>query len=65
MKLHYQRTILETEVIKIGYIPTQEEAVDGLTKPLGLLQFKTFLEQLGMKDIEVEPSEQSKIQSSV
>ena len=51
VKLHYQRTVLETGAIQIGYIPTQEEAADGLTKPLGLSQFKTFLEQLGMQDV--------------
>jgi hypothetical protein len=51
VKLHYQRAVLETGAIQIGYIPTQEEAADGLTKPLGLSQFKTFLEQLGMQDV--------------
>jgi hypothetical protein len=51
VKLHYQRAVLETGNIQIGYIPTQEEAADGLTKPLALSQFKSFLEQLGMKDV--------------
>ena len=46
--------MLETGAIQIGYIPTQEEAADGLTKPLALSQFKTFLEQLGMKDMKDE-----------
>jgi len=45
---------LETGNIQIGYIPTQDEAADGLTKPLALFQFKTFLEQLGMRDVKEE-----------
>ena len=52
VKLHYQRAVLEAGDIKIGYVPTQEEAADGLTKPLTLSLFKRFLEQLGMKDVE-------------
>jgi hypothetical protein len=51
VKLHYQRAVLETGNIQIGYIPTQEEAADGFTKPLTSSQFKAFLEQLGMKDV--------------
>jgi len=54
VKLHYQRAVLETGNIQIGYIPTQDEAADGLTKPLALFQFKTFLEQLGMRDVKEE-----------
>lgn len=51
VKLHYQRAVLETGNIQIGYIPTQEETADGLTKPLTLSQFKVFLEQLGMGNV--------------
>ena len=36
--------------ICLSYIPTTDMAADGLTKPLGTIKFKRFIEQLGLTD---------------
>jgi hypothetical protein len=48
IKLHYQRAVLEDGLIDIQYIPTKQQAADGLTKPLGPSEFLNFLKLIGM-----------------
>ena len=43
MKFHYQRAVLDTGEIGLQYVPTEEQAADDLTKPLGPTSFAKFL----------------------
>ena len=43
VKFHYQRAVLETGEIGLQYVPTEEQAADDLTKPLGPTSFAKFL----------------------
>jgi hypothetical protein len=52
VKLHYQRTVLEEGSIDIQYIPTKQQAADGLTKPLGPTEFVNFTRLIGMDGYE-------------
>jgi hypothetical protein len=53
VKFHYQRAVLNEGSIDICYIPTKLEAADGLTKPLGPVEFFSFTQLIGMDgDIE-------------
>ncbi|OKP10475.1 Copia protein, partial [Penicillium subrubescens] len=51
VKFHYQRAVLNSGEINLEYIPTEEQAADGLTKPLGPSPFAKFCNLLGI-DIE-------------
>ncbi|KAJ5471387.1 hypothetical protein N7530_008744 [Penicillium desertorum] len=48
MKFHYQRAVLNTGEIGLQYVPTEEQAADGLTKPLGPTAFAKFRSLLGV-----------------
>lgn len=47
-RFHYSRTQLNEGVIALDYVPTDDMAVDGLTKPLGTVTFWCFLNLLGL-----------------
>ena len=49
VKLHYQRDVLEEGSIDVQYIPTKQQAADGLTKPLGPAEFLKFIQLIGME----------------
>ncbi|KAJ5267756.1 hypothetical protein N7478_010564 [Penicillium angulare] len=48
VKFHYQRAVLDAGEIELQYIPTGEQAADGLTKPLGPTAFLKFCSLLGV-----------------
>lgn len=48
VKFHYQRAVLNSGEINLEYIPTEEQAADGLTKPLGPSPFAKFCDLLGI-----------------
>jgi hypothetical protein len=48
VKFHYQRAVLNVGEIGFQYIPTEKQAVDGLTKPLGPTAFAKFCSLLGV-----------------
>jgi hypothetical protein len=48
VKFHYQRAVLNSGEISPEYIPTEEQAADGLTKPLGPSPFIKFCKLLGI-----------------
>jgi hypothetical protein len=48
VKYHYTRDLISQGVIKLEYRPTAEMIADGLTKSLGFVQFKRFIDQLRM-----------------
>ncbi|CEJ62231.1 hypothetical protein PMG11_10737 [Penicillium brasilianum] len=48
VKFHYQRAVLNSGEISLEYIPTEEQAADGLTKPLGPSPFIKFCKLLGI-----------------
>jgi hypothetical protein len=48
VKFHYQRAVLDAGEIQLQYIPTGEQAADGLTKPLGPMAFAKFCSLLGV-----------------
>jgi hypothetical protein len=49
VKFHYQRTVLDSGEIDIQYIPTDMQAADGLTKPLGPKPFSRFCNLIGIQ----------------
>jgi hypothetical protein len=49
VKLHYQRNVLEEGAISFQYVPTKQQAADGLTKPLGPTEFGNFVKLIGME----------------
>ncbi|KAJ5267340.1 hypothetical protein N7478_010148 [Penicillium angulare] len=48
VKFHYQRAVLDAGEIGHQYVPTEEQAADGLTKPLGPTAFLKFCSLLGV-----------------
>jgi hypothetical protein len=48
VKFHYQRAVLNGGEIGLQYVPTEEQAADGLTKPLGPTSFVKFCSLLGI-----------------
>jgi hypothetical protein len=48
VKFHYQRAVLNSGEINLEYIPSEEQAADGLTKPLGPSPFIKFCKLLGI-----------------
>ncbi|OQD70189.1 hypothetical protein PENANT_c268G05202, partial [Penicillium antarcticum] len=52
VKFHYQRAVLNAGEIGLQYVPTQEQAADGLTKPLGPTAFAKFCSLLGIEALE-------------
>jgi len=49
VKFHYQRSVLDAGEIDLQYVPTEEQAADGLTKPLGPTAFVKFCSLLGIE----------------
>jgi hypothetical protein len=49
VKFHYQRAVLTAGEINLQYVPTEKEAADGLTKPLGPTAFGKFCSLLGIE----------------
>ncbi|KAJ5267498.1 hypothetical protein N7478_010306 [Penicillium angulare] len=54
VKFHYQRAVLDAGEIELQYIPTKEQAADGLTKPLGPTSFAKFCSLLGIDASETQ-----------
>ncbi|OQD78121.1 hypothetical protein PENANT_c086G01457 [Penicillium antarcticum] len=54
VKFHYQRAVLNTGEISLQYVPTEEQAADGLTKPLGPTAFATFCSLLGIEALKTQ-----------
>ncbi|KAK9847423.1 hypothetical protein MYU51_019477 [Penicillium brevicompactum] len=52
VKFHYQRAVLNAGEIGLQYVPTEEQAADGLTKALGPSAFANFGSLLGFKTLE-------------
>ncbi|OQE08426.1 hypothetical protein PENFLA_c135G06338 [Penicillium flavigenum] len=52
VKFHYQRAVLNAGEIGLQYVPTEEQAADGLTKPLGPTAFAKFCSLLGIEALE-------------
>ncbi|OQE62856.1 hypothetical protein PENNAL_c0258G09243 [Penicillium nalgiovense] len=52
VKIHYQRAVLNAGEIGLEYVPTKEQAADGLTKPLGPTAFTKFCNLLGIEALE-------------
>jgi hypothetical protein len=48
VKYHYTRDLISQGAIKLEYRLTAAMIADGLIKPLGSIQFKRFIDQLGM-----------------
>jgi len=53
IRYHYLRQEVEAGNVIFRYIPTIEQAADGLTKPLGKIAFRRFIEQLGMASLPI------------
>ena len=53
IKYHYIRDMVQRGGIKLQYVPTEEQVVDVLTKPLSCVKFEHFLDKLGvvLKDL--------------
>ncbi|EDN03589.1 predicted protein [Histoplasma mississippiense (nom. inval.)] len=47
-RFHYSRTQLNEGVISIKHVPTEDMVADGLTKPLGTVAFRRFIDLLGL-----------------
>jgi len=60
VKLHYQRNVLEEGEIDIRYIPTKQQAADGLTKPLGPTDFVNFIRLIGMENYQGNNEKESR-----
>jgi hypothetical protein len=54
VKFHYQRAVLNAGEIGLQYVPTEEQAADGLTKPLGPTAFAKFCSLLGIEALETQ-----------
>lgn len=52
VKFHYQRAVLDTGEIGLQYVPTEEQAAHGLTKPMGPTSFAKFCSLLGIDSSE-------------
>ena len=42
IKYHYIQDMVQREVVKLRYVPTKEQVVDVLTKPLSRVKFEYF-----------------------
>ena len=42
IKYHYIRDMVQRGVVKLQYVPTEEQVVDVLTKPLSRVKFEHF-----------------------
>ncbi|KGO51188.1 Reverse transcriptase, RNA-dependent DNA polymerase [Penicillium expansum] len=49
VRYHFLRQEVSSGSVTLEYIPTQEQAADGFTKPLGATAFRRFIDQLGLR----------------
>jgi hypothetical protein len=54
VKFYYHHAVLNTGEIRFQYVPTEEQAADGLTKPLGSTTFAKFCSLLGIEASETQ-----------
>ena len=48
IRYHYTLDMVQKGVVKLKYVPTQEQVVDVLTKPLSCVKFEYFRDKLGV-----------------
>ena len=48
MKYHYVRDMVQRRAVSLRYIPTDEQTMDVLTKPLSKMKFEYFRDKLGV-----------------
>ena len=53
IKYHYIRDIVYRGEVKLHYVAMDEQIVDVLTKPLAIVKFEYFRENLGVLQIKV------------
>jgi len=51
IRYHFIRETVTEGLIKLAFIPTKEEAADGMTKPLAGEAFVKFIKDLGLKQV--------------
>ena len=49
LSMHFQREKIENGQVELIHVATEEQAADGLTKPLGIAKFKKWVEQLNLQ----------------
>jgi hypothetical protein len=50
IKYHYIRDMVQRKVVLVQYLPTDEQVVDVLTKPLTKMKFEYFRDRLGVAE---------------
>jgi hypothetical protein len=55
VKFHYQRSVLDAGEIIIQYVPTKQQAADGLTNHLGPKKFASARQLIGLTSIAEGP----------
>jgi hypothetical protein len=50
IKYHYIRDMVQRKEVLVQYLPTDEQVVDVLTKPLTRMKFEYFRDRLGMAE---------------
>ena len=50
VRMHYIRQEVENGSVELAYVPTDEMAADGFTKPLPGAKHQAFIDQLGIED---------------
>jgi hypothetical protein len=50
IKYHYIRDMVQRKEVRVEYLPTDEQIVDVLTKPLAKSKFEYFRDKLGMTE---------------
>ena len=58
LRYHFIREVVEDNIIRMEYIPTQENIADVFTKVLARPKFKGFVEGLGLREIGRKSGEQ-------
>ena len=48
IKHHFIRDMVQKGAVKLKYVPTEEQVVDVLTKPLAHVKFEYFQDKLGV-----------------
>jgi len=51
LRYHFIREKVSEGLIKLAFVPTKEEAIDGLTKPLAGKAFTKFIKDLGLEAV--------------
>ena len=50
MRYHYVWDMVQKNILNIQYVPTTEQTIDILTKPLSLTKFVYFRDKLGVAE---------------